>query len=850
MILLRLISWPYARKHLVRTILTTAGIVLGVGVFVGMHAANQSVLYALHETVDRVAGATQLQVSAGESGFDEDVLERVQARPEVRVAVPVIEAVVDTELPGQGSIMILAVDMTGDRSLRDYALESGDEAVVDDPLVFLAQPDSLIVTREFADRNHLGANSVVPMRTMDGGKKFVVRGIMSSTGLAKAFGGNLAIMDVYAAQSVFGRGRKFDRIDLAVSEGFTVAQCRAALKQALGPGFQVETPGSRGQQFDSVLRVYSVTMSITSVFALFIGMFIIYNSFAISVTERRSEIGILRALGATRGQIRTLFLVESVVAGIVGSVLGLGFGYLLARGTAGYVGQMLEGVSGIAQRVEDVATEPWLMGLAVGMGILTSMVAAFIPARNAARVNPVQALQKGKYQVLSAGENRARQGVGFVFALASAACLVLPGGTVTFYVGFFLAMLAALLFAPLLALWLTRALRPLLGWLWPVEGALAADSLMQAPRRTSATVSALMLSLALTVALGGAAAASYESITDWLGTALNPDLFVTASPTLTSRSFLFPAYLGPTLRQVNGVEEVQSVRTPRLLYKGTPVMLISVEVEKWAARGPRTPVEGRADQMYRETADGRAAIISQNLSTMKGLHAGDTLELATPSGELRLPVAGVVEDWSDQQGAIFIDRAVYRKWWNDDRVNTFRVYLRKGASVPEVRKMILERLGGNRRLFVLTNAEVRGYITGLTDQWLAVSYSQIAVAVLVAILGIMNTLTVSIMDRRRELGVLQAVGARRRQIRYTIWMEALSIGLVGVVMGLVLGAINLHYVLEMTHRDITGMMLPYRFPVRIALLLFPTILGAAFVAALWPAEAAVRGSLVQALEYE
>ena len=155
MILLRLISWPYARKHVLRTILTTAGIVLGVGVFVGMHTANQSVLYALHETVDRIAGATELQVTAGETGFDEEVLERVQARPEVRVAVPVIEAVVDTGLPGQGSLLILAVDMTGDRSLRDYDLESGDEAVVDDPLVFLAQPDSLIVTREFAARNGL-----------------------------------------------------------------------------------------------------------------------------------------------------------------------------------------------------------------------------------------------------------------------------------------------------------------------------------------------------------------------------------------------------------------------------------------------------------------------------------------------------------------------------------------------------------------------------------------------------------------------------------------------------------------------------------------------------------------------
>src|SRR5262249_47047335 len=152
MILLKLISWPYIRKHLLRWMLTLAGIVLGVAVFMGMHTANQSVLYAFHQTVDRIAGTTQLQVTAGETGFGEEILERVQSLPEVRVAVPVIEAVVDTGIPGQGNLLILGVDLTGDRGLRDYDIQSGEQAIIDDPLVFLAQPDSLIVTDTFARR--------------------------------------------------------------------------------------------------------------------------------------------------------------------------------------------------------------------------------------------------------------------------------------------------------------------------------------------------------------------------------------------------------------------------------------------------------------------------------------------------------------------------------------------------------------------------------------------------------------------------------------------------------------------------------------------------------------------------
>ncbi len=140
---------------MLRTLLTTPGIVLGVAVFVGMHTANQSVLFAFSRTVDRIAGKTELQVTAGETGFDEDVLEKVQSAPTVRVAVPVDRSGRRHEIAGEGNLLILGVDMTGDRSLRDYDLESGDEAVIDDPLVFLAQPDSLILSKEFADKNHL-----------------------------------------------------------------------------------------------------------------------------------------------------------------------------------------------------------------------------------------------------------------------------------------------------------------------------------------------------------------------------------------------------------------------------------------------------------------------------------------------------------------------------------------------------------------------------------------------------------------------------------------------------------------------------------------------------------------------
>jgi putative ABC transport system permease protein len=848
--LLTLISWPYLRKHALRSLLTVVGIVLGVAVFVAMHTANQAVFFAFARTVDRIAGAAQLQVSAGEGGFPEEILERVQAVPEVAVAVPVIEAPAGTRGSGQGNILILGVDMTGDRSLRDYDLESGDEAVVDDPLVFLAQPDSIIVTKEFAARNALAVGSKLTLSTIAGDKAFTVRGIMRSGGLTSAFGGNLAIMDIYAAQLVFGRGRRFDRIDLKLKDGTAVDAGRSSIQQALGVGFDVEPPSARGQQLESTLAVYAISMNVSSVFALFIGMFIIYNSFSIAVTQRRSEIGILRALGAPRHQIRNLFLIESAVSGLLGSVMGIVLGIAGARAMVGTISGMLEGIYGVAERAEEVSADPRLLGGALMIGVATSMIAAWLPARNASKVDPVQALQKGKSQVLTAGENRTRRLAAAGLMAAALVCLVV-GRSLWFYAGYVLVIVSALLLVPTAALWLARALRPVLKVLRPVEGSLAADSLIQSPRRTSGAVAALMLSLGQVIGLGGVGRESYNSIVDWLDTALNPDLFVAGSQNLSDRTYRFPNALGRDIAAIEGVDDVQSVRSLRLNVGGTPVLLIVIDMAGFENRGHRTMVSQDPRGMYALAKSGQGVIVSDNFARLQRKGLGDTVALASPGGLVSLPIVGIVADWSDQQGAVFLDRSVYEPRWSDTSANVFRIYVKQGTDPQAVRQRILDRLSpAQPRMLVLTNKEVRDWVLQLTGQWLQLTYSQVFIAVIVAILGIVNTLTVSIIDRKRELGVLRAVGGLRRQIRQTVWMEAVSIGLVGLGLGLVFGAANLYFLLQITGRDLSGMYLPYRFPIDLALMLFPTILAAALFSAIWPAESAVRTSLVEALEYE
>ncbi|MCC6586979.1 MAG: FtsX-like permease family protein [Bryobacterales bacterium] len=850
MTFLRLLTWPYVRKHKLRALLTLTGIILGVAVFTGMHTANQAVSRAFQQTVDRIAGKAQLQVSAGETGFPEDVLEKVQSLGTVRAAAPVVEAVLNTGLPGEGNLLVLGVDMTGDRSLRDYDLEGQDDDVIDDPLIFLAQPDSLILSKPFADRNGIKRNQKITFQTMQGPRVFTVRGIMKPGGLASAFGGNLAVMDVYAAQMIFGRGRMFDRIDIGAAEGVSVDTARKELETLLGAGFQVEPPATRGQHFEAIARSLSITINITSLLALLIGIFIIYNSFSIAITQRRGEIGILRALGATQHQVLGMFLLESAAAGLAGSLIGLWAGIGLARGITPVLSTMVRELYGTAQMADDTTPAAALIVAAIGIGILASVAGGYLPARAAASVDPVKALQKGRYQVLSEGENRMRRAVALVLLGLSLGGFTFFASGIFYYIGFALCVVAVLLLAPALSLALSRALRPALKWLRPVEGALAADSLIQAPRRTSATVSAVMLSLALAVGFAGISNAIFGSVSEWMEYTFNPDLFVAPTETITSRHFRFPITMLDEIRAIEGVDEVAPVRNARVMVKGEPAMAIGLPIAHLQRRVPVHAVEGDPKEMLRRARAGEGVIVSENLANIRGLHMGTMFEVDTPTGRHQLPVLGVVIDYSDQQGTFFIERELYVRYWRDDTVNVFRIFVKPGVAAASVRSAILAKLGSNRRLFVLTNRELKDFVLNLTKQWFGMTYIQMAVALLVAILGIVNTLTVSITDRRRELGVLQAVGGMRNQIRHTIWLEALAIGFAAAVLGCVLGAVFLYFNVVSFKTTTAGLDVPFRYPYAFSLMLFPVVLTAALLAALWPAEAAVRASLVESLEYE
>ena len=398
MILFRLISWPYVRKHAVRSALTIAGIVIGVAVFVAMRAANESVFGSFQNTLQRVAGATELQVTAGATGFEEEVLERVQALPAIAVAAPVVEAVAATGIPGQGNVLMLGIDMTGDRSLREYDIESGDAAVIDDPLVFLAQPDSLMVTADFARRNGLAT-----------GRPRAARHRRGTQGLRRARRAEERRPEQRVRRQHRGHGhlrgaaRLRPRAAIRSDRHRADAGRRAAgrRQEALRTRARARLPGA-----DSGVE---------------------RTELPVAAAHLPADAALLERRGAPHRDVHHLQLVRRcrdrapqgdrhparawrvAAAGRAAlrrrerdrrarRIRARRAGGLRAGGRRGRTRRrrFFEEYSAIDQGAISVADRRRLVALAIATGTITSVVAAAWPARNAATVDPIKALQKGR----------------------------------------------------------------------------------------------------------------------------------------------------------------------------------------------------------------------------------------------------------------------------------------------------------------------------------------------------------------------------------------------------------------------------------------------------------------------
>lgn len=840
------------RTHRLRVAMTTLGIALGVAVFFAIRTANAALLDSLTETVERLAGKSTLQVSAGESGFPESTLDVVRATPGVKLAEPVIEIIVNTAFQDEGSLLILGVDTTGDQQLREYEFDRSQTQIAD-PLTYLAQPNSILVSQAFADRHGLKMGDHFPVFTSHGKQDFAVEGIFKPTGVGQVFGGNVAIMDIYSAQVVFDRGHNFDRIDLMNAPGTSVNDLQKRLQQRLPAGIEVERPERKGESLENAVTAMRVGMMITSFISLLVGIYIIFNSFTIAVNQRWKEIGILRAVGVERGNINAMFLIEALVMGIVGSAVGLVVGYYVAIGASKAMGSIAASVYGIVS-TEVVPRVHWDYALlSFGLGVLASVGGAWMPARAASYLNPILALHNIEVRQKESALGWGRAMLGAIILAASLLLIEFsPSGVgMTFQFSYAALMLIGLtILLPMLVHCAARAVRPLMDRVGGSEGALAVDAMIQAPRRSAATVGALMVGLMFVYSTAAYIQSYKQMVNRWSTELLNSDIVVTSSTLLRSSSYHYSEDLGKKFAALPGVREVENVRFTLVPYRHDTAAIISIEMPGFLRRSINSIHGGDRQSIETLMPQGKGVIVSTNFAVRWGLKVGDNVHLDTPTGPLDLPILGTVEDYRSDKGTIFMDRAVFKHYWNDDAVDFIDVELMKGQDPATVKAEVQQVTNGTEHALVYTKTEFKGWIDTLVDKFFTLNYMQLVVAVFIAVVGIANTLVISVAERHREFGVIRSIGGYRAQIRKMVLLEALSIAIVGVAVGSIAALFNIEFLSRTVSTVLAGYDVPFYYPWLLIIETLPAVVAVSLLAGWIPARHAMQASVIEAIGYE
>lgn len=850
--ILSLITWKQWREHRLRTLLTLVGIALGVAVFFAVRTANVTLINSLTTTIEKVAGKSTLQVVGGESGFPEALWDVVKDTPGVKIAEPAIEVMAHTAFDDEGNLMIVGVDMLGDKELREYQFDEANTEI-GDPLVALAQPDSILIARNFADKHALKEGDKLPLYTSQGRKEFTVRGIFKPAGLGEVFGGQVAMMDVFNAQFVFGRGKSFDRIDLMNEPDVPVEELQQRLRSRLPAGVEVERPTARGQGLENTVKGMNIGMTVTSLIALLVGMFIIFNTFSISVNQRWKEIGVLRAVGVERRNVQRMFLGEAAVMGMIGSALGILLGFGLAVGVEFVMSQIASQLFALVSTRQAPVFRADFALLSFVLGLGASIVAAWMPSRAASQLNPALALHNI--------ENRQREEVlGAPRLLAGLAMIAAGLGLIRFaplradlYIQFgyaVLLILGMIAVLPKLSEWMARAMRPWMDRFFGSEGVLAVDSMIQAPRRTSATVGALMIGLMFVFATGAYVESQKQTFDRWMRQSINADLVVTTTEGARSKTWHFSRALSDKIAALPGVKRLENVRFTFIPYADDSVAIVALEFDGWFARSQLEIVGADRATARDKVTKGEGVIVSENFANRYRLGIGDPVRLQTPTEPFDRPIVGIIEDYTTEKGSVFLERTLYERYWRDEAIDIINVNLQPGVERSAFKALLQQAIRGEQRAFIYTQEEWRAWVIKLLDQFFAMMYMQMLVAVFTAAVGIVNALIISTAERKRELGVIRAIGGLRGQLRKMILLEAVVIAVIGVFTAVIAGIFNTYFLTRTAASMIGGYTIPFMFPAKIILIALPIVLVIALLAAWWPARRAVRMSVVEAIGYE
>lgn len=878
--LLRTLTLGYVRQHQARTALIVLTIALGVAAMVATQALARSLKSGLQKGVNPLSGLADLLVVKGQAGVPEKMAEDIRkmgieglrdARPFVfsRVALADLhnEAcwVFGAEFPegglGDDNPLGVKVERTykvqQPTSLWDAAEKLQHLALFAKGEVALVTPGIVAALKKLPR----GKRETVSIRNAGRTWPYLVVGTLDfKDSQLPVKESPVVFLGLKAASRLVfpEKDRHVNQINVTIEEGADPEQVKEELQKALGSEADVQTIDVSRETVSDVTAGLEVGLAIGGVGALVVGLFLVYNALSVCVAERRHDIGVMRSIGATRTQVAGLFLGESLIMGVVGSLLGLPLGWFMAWVA---IKPLANVVSDLAIPVDsaNVDLPVWLMAVSVVSGTLVAGVAAIVPALQASQEEPADAVRRVP---------KLDDGVLVALQMAAVLVLLLGGGAMVYWraslpqrVGMFAGIVAllvgGLVATPLLARVVGRLVQPFFRYFLGLEGRLAADNLVLSPGRTGLVIAALAATGALLVQTAGFLKSSKEAINEWVDEKIAADLFVTCGSSVTEAGAALSMRDSMTeeLAAMDGVDVVVPVRFQRLDWTnprdGKPKIVFAVGMELSAFDGKQGDhALGRNLARLSELKKEGTVAVSENFSSLYGVRKGDRILLPALGRDVEVTVIGTFTDYTWNRGTLMLDRKWFKKLYNDTQVDLFDVFLKPGADAAAVKKAIEARYQASEAVFTMDRQQVYDGVQTTLTKIYSMAYAQQLVVGIVALLGVASALYISVLQRKRDLGLLRAVGATRPQVLRSVLAEAVLMGIVGAAVGFLIGLVLEWYALNVMIYDEAGFHFPMRVPwleagaVSLGSVAFATLAG------LWPAYLATTLRIPDAIAYE
>ena len=833
MSLLARASARYLMRHRAQLVLSIVGVALGVAVALAIDLATGSARAAFRISSETVAGRATHQITSEVATIDEALLTRLRVDLGVRAAAPVVEGFASSaELPGR-ALRILGVDPFSEEPFRSYAMGGGSSVDVAD---FVTTRWGILLSAETAAAAGVGPTDSLPAVVHGRERALPVVGVLTPEDpVARAGLADVLLMDVSGAQDLLGMQGGLTRIDLRLPDSAEAGAVLARVRALLGPGESLARAGARTDAMAGMTRAFEVNLTALSLLALIFGMFLIYNAVTFSVVQRRELLGRLRALGVTRGEIVRLVMVEAAWIGAVGAALGLGAGVLLARGLVRLVTRTINDLY-FSVSVEGIALEPLLVLKAASIGVGATLLAALPPALEAAASGPRLALLR------SVSEAKARRfvprGAALGALLLLAGWLVLePAGTslAMSFAGLFLIVLGLALLTPLATVLLVGLSEPLLARAGGVLGRLAARGVVASLTRTAPAVAALVVAVSVTVGLGVMIESFRSTLARWLDGTLRADVYVsvpgpvasratgTLEPELVRAFLRHPAVAGhTTYRAVDIVEEQGSFRLLALGLdpRGEPAFDFS---------------SGDAGPTMRAFQAGEGAIVSEPFAYRRGLGAGDSITLTTPSGPRPVRVLGVFYDYGSDQGSVMVSRGLYDRWFDDQDVTSLALFLAPGADPDAVGRELTAVVPEGLTVTLRSHEALRSASLEVFDRTFEVTAVLRMLAFVVAFVGVLAALMALELERAREIGVLRAWGLEPREVWKLVMTQTGLIGLLAGTLAVPAGMVLAVVMIFVVNKRSFGWTLDMHVGPEVPAQAVPLALAGALLAGLYPA---------------